>query len=722
MKSLSYLFFILSVGLATFGCAKDGDYTEKSLEAVKEPARETPPGDSLIAQPSLPTPESAARLIRSDYKKGELTELCSASIASARARLAEISSIDLKVATFDNTVLAFESTIADLSDATNALTFMKYVSTDKDTQSEGAACEETVGNVFTEIFLDKKMYAVLKSNSPRSASEKRLAEQTLLSFEQNGMSLSDTDLAKLKTLQDQLTKKQADYSNNLNLDKSAIEVTAEQLAGVPQSFIDRLKKTADGKLIVNATEADYPVVMANCSVEQTRHDIMKAYLNRGGDANLKLLADAVEIRQQIAKLVLPAKNADGTDADQTWVTYKVRSRMAKSREIVTGFLDGLKDKLADRNKEDFDQLLAYKKSIDLNATQLNAWDIGYMSNQLKKKNFSVDEEEIRKYFPADVVINGLFSVYSDMLGVTYKDVTADHKMWADGVKLYEIRENDATKRLIGYFYADFYPRPDTGKYGHAAAFSLVSGRLLREGYYSLPVSSIVANLSPPVDGKPALLSHDDVETLFHEFGHIMHQTLTRAPYASLSGSSTAQDFVEAPSQMLENWVWQPEVLTKLSGLQEDHSQHLPKDLLDKMIAARDFQQGYFYTKQLLYGSYDITIHSQQGPVDVNQTYADLHKKLLGLDPIDGQKFPASFGHLMGGYDAGYYGYLWSKVYAQDMFSVFKAEGITNAEVGMRYRKVILEHGNMKDAIDLLPMFLKREPSKAAFYEDLHIKP
>jgi len=721
MKSLHYL-LILSLGLAAVGCSDGAPIVGKSPVKKTEPGEQKEPDDGLIAKPANPTPESAARLVKSDYKKDEVTALCDAAISRTRNKLQAIAAVDAKEATFDNTVLAFENTVADFSDDTGMLTFMKYVSTDSVAQAEGASCEEKVGNLSTEIFLDKKMYAALKLAAPRNAAEKRLAEQTLLSFEQNGMNLSDADLAKLKSLQDQLTKKQADYSNTLNLDKSNIEVTVEELAGVPQSVIDRLKKTADGKkLIVNANEADYPVVVSNATNEKTRHDIMKAYLSRGGEANLKLLSEAVELRQQIAKLVLPAKNADGADADQSWVTYKVRTRMAKSREIVTTFLDGLKDKLAERNAQDFEELLAYKKSIDPTATKLNAWDISFMSNQLKKKNFAVDEEEIRKYFPADVVINGLFSVYSEMLGVNYDEVT-DAKVWADGVKLYRIRDKE-DNRLIGFFYADWYPRPDTGKYGHAAAFPLISGRLLPDGTYSLPVASVVANISPPgADGKPALLSHDDVETVFHEFGHIMHQTLTRAPYASLSGSAVAQDFVEGPSQMLENWVWQPEVLKKLSGLQDDHSQHLPDELLAKMIAARDFQQGYFYTKQLLYGTYDITIHSQSGPVDVNQTYADLYRKLMGQEPIEGQMFPASFGHLMGGYDAGYYSYMWSKVYAQDMFSVFKAEGISSAEVGKRYRKAILEYGNMKDALELLPMFLKREPSKAAFYEDLHIKP
>ncbi len=248
----------------------------------------------------------------------------------------------------------------------------------------------------------------------------------------------------------------------------------------------------------------------------------------------------------------------------------------------------------------------------------------------------------------------------------------------------------------------------------------MSGRMLPDGSYSQPISAIVANLNPPMNGKPSLLAHDDVETIFHEFGHIMHQTLTRAPYASLSGSSVAQDFVEAPSQMLENWVWSPEILNLISGHYLDHSKKLPEQVLQKMIEAQEFNQGYGYTKQLLYALFDMTLHTQDGPVDVNQIYLDLYQQILGQEPMLEQQFPASFGHLMGGYDAGYYGYLWSEVYAQDMFTLFDKNGLSNPEIGARYRKTILEQGNMQEALDLLKNFLGREPSSEAFFKKLHI--
>jgi thimet oligopeptidase len=226
-------------------------------------------------------------------------------------------------------------------------------------------------------------------------------------------------------------------------------------------------------------------------------------------------------------------------------------------------------------------------------------------------------------------------------------------------------------------------------------------------------------LSAPANGKPSLLTHDDVETFFHEFGHIMHQTLTRAPYASLSGSAVSQDFVEAPSQMLENWVWNPKILNIISGHYLRPSEKLPTDLLEKLIAARNFQQGAAYTKQLLYALFDMTLHTQSmGVADVQKTYDDLYREIVGQEPIAGNHFPGTFGHLMGGYDAGYYGYLWSEVYAQDMFTQFPTDDLTDSTVGSRYRKVILEQGNMKDAIDLLREFLGRDPQPDAFFKKL----
>ncbi len=650
--------------------------------------------------------QQVRELIRSDYKSGELTELCNSTIEKVRKDLDSIASISQDKRSFDNTMLSLEASSAELSDKTTPLTFMGYVSTNPELSAEGSDCEAKVGQFYVEIFTRRDLYQAVVNATPRNADETRLLQKTLEGFEQNGLKLSDEILAQVRDLKVKLSAKENQYSTNSNNDKTVVLFDADELQGLPADYMADLKKNAAGKLIVKTKESDYPLVMQNAIKAETRKKMMAAYLSRGGAENSKLLSEAVVLRAQIAKLM----------GFKNWADYRTNGRMAQNSDTVLAFLNGLKDKLSKRNQEDFSKILNFKKESVPEAQSLDQWDITYYSYQLQKRDFSLDNEKIREYFPADVVIAGMFQVYSKMFGVRYEEVT-DAKPWSPDVKMFAIYDS-SDNRLIGYFYTDFFPR--TGKYGHAAAFPLISARTLQDGQYSLPVSAIVANLNPPTNGKPSLLDHGDVETIFHEFGHIMHQTLTRAPYASLSGSNVAQDFVEAPSQMLENWVWNKEILNSLSGHYLDHSKKLPNELLEKMIAAGEFNQAYGYTKQLLYALFDMTLHTQDQSLDVNQTYIDLYRQVIGQEPLAGQQFPASFGHLMGGYDAGYYGYLWSEVYAQDMFTQFPEENLLSPEVGTRYRKNILEPGNMKNALDLLRNFLGREPNAEAFFKKLHI--
>lgn len=651
--------------------------------------------------------EPAAQLIRSDYADGEISTLCNAAVSTVQARLNEVAATAPAARSIE-TLLTFEKALAEFGDSTNGLTFMNYVSTNPALRTEGAACEEQLGQLMVDIYTRRDLYDALTPAVARTRAEARLKQETLKSFEKNGLKLSDEKLKELKALMGELSRKETKFSTNLNEDVSNVTFNEADLVGVPADVISRFKKDKDGKLIVTTKSTDYSEVMENATNAATRKAMLFAYLQRGTAENTKLLEEAVALRAQIAE----------TAGYANWADYSTYDRMAKSSTEVLSFLNSLKDKLAQKNRADLDQLLAFKKTQDPQATTLEQWDIAYYSNQLKKRDYSLDTEKIREYFPSDVVVSGMFDVYAKLLGVNFKEVQ-NANVWSSDVKLYEIRDTKSDTRL-GYFYADFVPRE--GKYGHAAAFQLVSGRLVN-GEYNQTVSSIVANFAPPSAGKPSLLSHDEVETIFHEFGHIMHQTLTRAPYASLSGSNTAQDFVEAPSQMLENWVWQPDVLNMISGHYLDHSQKLPKTLLDQMLAAKNFGQGIAYTKQLLYALFDMKIHTvstANSKVDVTQTYDQLYSDIVGDQPIAGGHFPQTFGHLMGGYDAGYYGYLWSEVYAQDMFSIFESGGLLSPEIGGKYRSSILERGNMADSIDNLEEFLGRKSNPDAFFKKLGI--
>ncbi len=663
------------------------------------------PNNVTQQQKVEPGSQPQALLIRSDYKVGEVAALCQAAIETAKSSLAQIAAVPAAMRTIDNSLLAFENTTATFGDSTAGLTFMGYVSREAAVNAEGSDCESKIGEFMVDVYTRRDLYEVVKSSTPRDPDEARLQKELKISFEKNGLTLADSDLAKLKVILGEISKKQAKFNSNLNNDTTSTVFTAVELAGVPADFLSRLVKTVDGKYIVTTKITDYTVVAENATQPETRKTNMLAYLNRGTLENTQLLQETTGLRADAAKLL----------GYKSWADYQIDGRMAVSKANVVDFLNSLKGKLAQRNRNDLDQLLNYKKQIDPTATKLDQWDLAYAAHELMKRDYSVDEEAIKEYFPADVVVEGMFKVYSQMLGVTYKEVVGA-TVWSPDVKLYEIH-NATDNRLIGFFYADFIPRP--GKYGHAAAFQLISGRTIN-GVYNLPVSSIVANFAPPTPGKPSLLPHDDVETIFHEFGHIMHQTLTRAKYASLSGSNVAQDFVEAPSQMLENWVWSPEILPLLSGHYLDHSQKLPQEMLGKMLAARNFGQGIRYTKQLLYALFDIEIHSGTVAADPTTTYESLYRSIIGEEPLAGAHFAGTFGHVMGGYDAGYYGYLWSEVYAQDMFTIFQADSLLSPQVGAHYRSTILERGNMSDALVNLKDFLGRDPNPDAFFKKLGI--
>ncbi len=645
--------------------------------------------------------------IRSDYVKGEISKLCKASIAKAQISVDAIAATPMNSRNIDNTLLALEESMAILEQETSPLVFMKDVHVNEKIREESLACANEINPFLVATFLRKDLYAAVKDVKPRSWQEKRLFNETIKSFENNGLKLADDKLAELKKLKEELAKIETDFDNNIAEDKQTVLLSAEELKGAQDSFIQRLKKDASGKYIVTMSYPDIFGTLQNVSVSETRKKVNFAFMNKASQKNLPLLKRAVELRQDIAERL----------GYKTWADYKTsQNRMAKSSKEVWNFLNELRGKLKIGNQRDLAAMEAFKKQLDPQAGPITAWDLRYLDFQLKKKKYSLDEEKIREYFPSEKTVEGMFNVYSTILGVNFERV-ADAKTWSPDVQFYKIIDKK-TKETVAFFYTDFIPRE--GKYSHAAAFPLRSGRLLSDGTYLKPIAAIVANFNPPSGDKPSLLSHDEVETLFHEFGHIMHQTLTKAPYASFSGTSVARDFVEAPSQMLENWVWDPKVLSSISGHYKDSKKKLPTHLLKQMIAARDFNQSYFYTRQLWLGNIDMAYHSNPGAqVDTTAIQQKLHKEITGVEAMPGTHFEAGFGHLMG-YDAGYYGYLWSEVYAQDMFTVFQKGGLLSPKVGAHYRKVILEQGGMKDALDLVKEFLGRNPSPKPFYKRLKI--
>jgi len=688
-KPSTFTKFVFSVlALALSGCSTTKHVTEGDVAANDTES-------TLIAYQSAP----------SNYKKGTLVKECEESMTKAEGALKSIASRGASERNFANTQLAFELALSELSDETAGLTFMKYVTPNSQLREDSGACEEKLSQYLVEVFTRPQLYAALKAVVPGKEEEKVLHKEMLLAFEENGLKLPQEKLDQVRELMKEMSSKSNEFSKNLNNDTSFVLLSAEELKGLPESVMSRLEKR-DGKLVVTMKYADFIPAMENVEDEQIRKKLIETYNTRAAVENTKLLEENLLLRQKTAKIL----------GFKSWADYRLQKRMAKNTKNVWNMINGLKSKLSIRNQKDLNLLLEEKRKHTTNPkAKLEPWDLAFYVNRIKRQTYSIDDEVVRSYFPKDVVVEGIFEIYSTLLGVEFEKVKGA-AVWSSLVDLYRIKDKES-KSTIAYFMADLYPRE--GKYGHAAAFTLINGRLL-DGVYNKPVSAMVTNFTPPSKDRPSLLSHDEVETFFHEFGHIMHQTLTRAPYASLSGTSVARDFVEAPSQMLEDWVWDKQMLKKISRHYKT-GESLPDDLIERMLQGRDFNRGYHYTRQLMLGTLDMTLHTASGAVDSRKVHDQLYKEIIGLDPIKGGAFSAGFGHLMGGYDAGYYGYIWSEVYAADMFTRFEKAGLLDSKTGLSYRKNILEPGKMKDALALATEFLGRVPNQKAFFKKLGIR-
>jgi Zn-dependent oligopeptidase len=313
------------------------------------------------------------------------------------------------------------------------------------------------------------------------------------------------------------------------------------------------------------------------------------------------------------------------------------------------------------------------------------------------------------------VLAGTLQIYQDLLGLKFVQVTGV-AVWHPEVQTYEVYDKSSND-LIGHFYMDLFPRE--GKYTHAAAFPLQKGCVLANGEWQLPASAMVCNFAKPLPGTPSLLKHDEVETFFHEFGHIMHGICAKAKYARFAGTSTERDFVECPSQMLENWCWDKEILRKIS-CHHKTGEPLPDALLDKMIAAKNVNSGLLNLRQVFYGVFDQTAHTSEH-IDSAKLYNTLRAEITKTAPQPQTNGAASFGHLVGGYDASYYGYLWSKVFSADLFEQFSQKGVMSAELGKRYREMILQPGGSKDGDEMLRDFLGRDPIMQPFVRSIGLE-
>jgi Zn-dependent oligopeptidase len=612
---------------------------------------------------------------------------------------------------FENTMLPLDLIGDVLSKASARYVFMGYVHPDKEVRSAGKAAEERLGNFGVEMVFREDLneavreYAGTDEARGLQGERARFLEFTLRDLRHAGHELDPEARGRVKEMTQRLVELGVRFQENIDEWEDHILVTRDELAGLPLAFAESLETDEEtGKLKVTLAYPHVIPFVENAKRRDLREELSFKFNTQAVEANRKILEEAVQLRHRIAQeFGVPS-----------WAHHQLEERMAKDPERVAEFYQDLIPPLTKQGEIDLEAMGSLLES-DTGESRIQTWDWRYYDTQQRRTDYGVDPFEVAQYFPLDSVLQGMFDLVQETFGLVFTEVT-EPDVWHPDVRLFAINDK-ATGEELAHFYLDLFPRE--GKYGHAAEFPLVPSRRMEDGSYQNPSCAMVANFTKPTVTAPSLLQHSEVETLFHEFGHVLHQNLGRTELARFAGTNVERDFVEAPSQIMQHWVWRTDVLRRFARHHET-GEPIPDRLVEQLVAARQLNVAIHQLRQLQYGWWDQSIHGIESEIDLEHV---LHEGArIGLMPFHEGTFAlASFGHLMGGYDAAYYGYMWAEVFGDDMFSRFEEEGVTNPEVGMAYRREVLEKGGSVDADEMLTRFLGREPENTAFLRKLGIE-
>jgi len=647
-------------------------------------------------------------------------------VAKAKETIEKTRLVEDKVAALENPT--FENAIATMAQdhqsstrIANVLTFYQHVSTSKEHRDAGAEAERLFNEAGVESSMREDVFKIVhqvyESKPQLEPESMRLLEKTDLDYRRAGLALKKEDQEKLKSLKVRLSDLSIQFSQRLGEETGGVFLTKEQLVGLPDDVLNYLAtKEQDGKTLYKVTfkYTDIGPALKYCKLEETRKSLFIGDSSKAAE-NAKVLDEAVIIRRDIAKLL----------GYKTWTDFILEEKMAKNTSTVTNFLDDLRNKLTPTGEKEVTRLLQLKKE-DVKKGYANdgdvlcVWDYGFYNRVLLESEYQVDEQLIAEYFPMESTIAGFLRIFETLFSLKFDEITdSSQSVWHEDCKQYAVWRSD-TKGFLGWLYLDLFPRD--GKYRHAADFNLGPGYTDENGNQVYPSTALVCNFTKPTPEKPSLLKHSEVITIFHEMGHAIHDIVSVTKYGRFHGTEVPGDFVEAPSQMLENWCWNKKVLQDLSHHYQ-RGEPLKEELIDKLVASKLVDIGLSTLRQIFFGMFDMKIHSLIGDqvADTTKEYNMLRQQIglvqNGNVSTNGQ---ASFGHMMGGYDAGYYGYLYSQQISTDMFyTKFKVD-LMNSTVGSQYRDTILVPGGSCEMMDNLKLFLGREPNNTAFLEDLGI--
>ncbi len=623
----------------------------------------------------------------------EVARFSEEALAHARRLLETIEALPLEAATPECVLDAWDDASVVIEEVFGPISLLNSVHPDKDVRD---ACDVALvkeSSFLTDVFQNERFFERVQSVVPESIAGRELRKHLLEAFEDSGVTLAPDKRKRFKEISDRLMELGQEFAKNMRENATHLTFTAEECAGMPQPWLDRMPRDAQGNLVVGFDYPDYVPFLMNARDEEARRRYWTANTQRGTPRNLEVLDQIVALRKETADLY----------GEPSFAHYVTKRRMVENPETVTGFLDDVRRVVTEAELRDLRALAELKAELTgvaVEEARIHRWDVAYYRERLRERRYAVDQEALRAFFPCAPTMAWVLEVTERLYGVRFE--RAEVPVWHEDVVYYDVSDAESGA-FIGGVYVDLHPRD--GKYKHAAAWP-VRGRSRRCG--RRPISVLVANFNRQG------LTHDEVETLLHEFGHVLHGVLSETHYVAHSGTSVQRDFVEAPSQMYEEWGRRMESLSLLRGHCSD-CPDIDESLVERIVAAKKFGAGIDYGRQWLYASFDMALSSAQ-PEPSMQLWARMEGETpMGYEP--GTQFPGTFEHIASGYAAAYYGYMWAKVIALDLVTAFGVD-VMNGATGRRFRETILSRGSEEPARALVERFLGRPVASDAFFSHI----
>lgn len=631
------------------------------------------------------------------FKAAEIPSLCDANLASMQKDIQIFENQKIKNKAKAGPYLAeWDELHAKARDFGAAVGLYSNVDPDPALRQAADDCELKISKYQTTLYQNPKLYAQFKKLKASDPIDQKFLQDILEQFEKTGVQLSAEKQKRLKDIIEESTKLSQDFAKNVRDNPHKVEFTPAEMKGLPASYMAGLKKNEKGNYLLGFDYPEYQPFMELAESDEARKRYQTAYTRRGTEQNLQFMKKAIDLRYEMAQLF----------DKESYAHSALEFRMAKTPEAVNSFLEDVYSKVAPLEKQDVEELRQFKAEtlkVPREKADITRWNQGYWSEKLRQAKYKVDQEKLRDYFPTEAAQKWLFAVSSELYGIDFRPMKV--KAWHNEVEYYAVHDT-ASGEFLGGLYVDKYPRE--GKYGHAAVWGAYGGSTLNQ---RRPVSVLVTNFNRKG------LNSNELETFVHEMGHALHGILSKTRYTEQSGTSVERDFVEAPSQMYEEWARRLETLSKVADYCEPACPRVDAAMTERLKDVKNYGRGLHYARQTLYAQYDMALHSKDAlKTDPLKLWQEMESK-TALGYVPGQQFPGQFGHVMGGYQAGYYSYMWSEVIALDMLSAF-GDQLMDKKVGAHYRNTVLAQGGQKHGEQMVKDFLGRDPDSKAFFNEI----